>query len=67
MVIKMLKPKQRHDDSEQDLRQLSLIRSMITANETAKRLGNISEEEYEKVVQDIEGMVRSLEEKWEIT
>lgn len=67
MVIKMLKPKQRHDDSEQDLRQLSLIRSMITANETAKRLGNISEEEYEKVVQDIEGMVKSLEEKWEIT
>ena len=63
----MLKPKQRHDDSEQDLRQLSLIRSMITANETAKRLGNISEEEYEKVVQDIEGMVKSLEEKWEIT
>lgn len=67
MVIKMLKPKQRHDDSEQDLRQLSLIRSMITANETAKRLGNISEEEYEKVLQDIEGMVKSLEEKWEIT
>lgn len=66
MVIKMLRPKQRHDDSEQDLRQLSLIRSMITANETAKRLGNISDEEYEKVVQDIEGMVRSLEEKWEI-
>lgn len=67
MVIKMLKPKQRHDDSEQDLRQLSLIRSMITANETAKLLGNISEEEYEKVVQDIEGMIRGLEEKWEIT
>lgn len=65
MVIKMLKPKQRHDDSEQDLRQLSLIRSMITANETAKRLGDIDQEEYEKVQTEIIKIIEDIEKKYE--
>ena len=46
--MKILKQRHNVDDTERDKRQLSLIRSMITANETQKRLGQISEEEYEK-------------------
>ena len=62
--MKILKQKHDHDDTERDRRQLSLIRSMITANETQLRLGDISEQEYEKVNTRIEAMIEDMERKY---
>lgn len=62
--MKILKQKPSHDDTERDRRQLSLIRSMITANETQKRLGQINEEEYEKANARIEAMLQDMERKY---
>lgn len=62
--MKILKQRHNTDDSERDKRQLSLIRSMITANETQKRLGQISEEEYEKANARIEAMLQDMERKY---
>ena len=62
--MKILKQRHNVDDSERDKRQLSLIRSMITANETQKRLGQISEEEYEKANVRIEAMLEDMERRY---
>ncbi len=62
--MKILKQRHNVDDSERDKIQLSLIRSMITANETQKRLGQISEEEYEKANARIEAMLQDMERKY---
>ena len=62
--MKILKQRRNIDDSEKDKIQLSLIRSMITANETQKRLGQISEEEYEKANARIEAMLQDMERKY---
>lgn len=62
--MKILKQKHDHDDTERDRRQLSLIRSMITANETQLRLGDISEQEYEKMNTRIEAMIEDMERKY---
>lgn len=62
--MKILKQRRNVDDSERDKIQLSLIRSMITANETQKRLGQISEEEYEKANARIEAMLQDMERKY---
>ena len=62
--MKILKQRHNVDDSERDKRQLSLIRSRITANETQKRLGQISEEEYEKANARIEAMLQDMERKY---
>ena len=62
--MKILKQKPNRDDTERDRRQLSLIRSMITANETQLRLGDISEQEYEKVNTRIEAMIEDMERKY---
>ena len=62
--MKILKQKLNHDETERDRRQLSLIRSMITANETQLRLGDITEQEYEKVNNRIEAMIEDMERKY---
>lgn len=62
--MKILKQRHNTDDSERDKIQLSLIRSMITANETQKRLGQISEEEYEKANARIEAMLQDMERRY---
>lgn len=62
--MKILKQRHNVDDTERDKRQLSLIRSMITANETQKRLEQISEEEYEKTNTRIEAMLQDMERKY---
>ena len=62
--MKILKQRHNVDDTERDKRQLSLILSMITANETQKRLGQISEEEYEKTNTRIEAMLQDMERKY---
>ena len=62
--MKILKQKPNHDDTERDRRQLSLIRSMITANETQLRLGDISQEEYEQNNIRIEAMLEDMERKY---
>lgn len=62
--MKILKQRHNVDDSERDKIQLSLIRSMITANETQKRLGQISEEEYEKANARIEAMLQDMERRY---
>lgn len=62
--MKILKQRRNIDDTERDKIQLSLIRSMITANETQKRLGQISEEEYEKANARIEAMLQDMERKY---
>lgn len=62
--MKILKQKPNHDETERDRRQLSLIRSMITANETQLKLGDISEDEYEKVNIRIEAMIEDMERKY---
>lgn len=62
--MKILKQRHNVDDSERDKIQLSLIRSMITANETQKRLGQINEEEYEKANARIEAMLQDMERKY---
>lgn len=62
--MKILKQRRNVDDSERDKIQLSLIRSMITANETQKRLGQISEEEYEKANARIEAMLQDMERRY---
>lgn len=62
--MKILKQRRNIDDTERDKSQLSLIRSMITANETQKRLGQISEEEYEKTNARIESMLQDMERKY---
>lgn len=62
--MKILKQKPSHDETERDRRQLSLIRSMITANETQLRLGDITEQEYEKVNNRIEAMIEDMERKY---
>lgn len=62
--MKILKQRRNIDDTERDKSQLSLIRSMITANETQKRLGQISEEEYEKTNARIEAMLQDMERKY---
>ena len=62
--MKILKQKPNHDDTERDKRQLSLIRSMITANETQLRLGDISQEEYENTNIRIEAMLEDMERRY---
>lgn len=62
--MKILKQRHNIDDSERDKIQLSLIRSMITANETQKRLGQINEEEYEKANARIEAMLQDMERRY---
>ena len=62
--MKILKQRHNVDDSERDKIQLSLIRSMITANETQKRLGQINEEEYEKANARIEARLQDMERKY---
>lgn len=62
--MKILKQRRNVDDSERDKIQLSLIRSMITANETQKRLGQINEEEYEKTNARIEVMLEDMERRY---
>lgn len=62
--MKILKQRHSTDDSERDKRQLSLIRSMITANETQKRLGQINDEEYEKANARIEAMLQDMERRY---
>ena len=62
--MKILKQKPSHEDTERDRRQLSLIRSMITANETQKRLGQINEDEYEQANARIEAMLQDMERKY---
>lgn len=62
--MKILKQKPSRDDTERDRRQLSLIRSMITANETQLKLGDISQEEYEQNNIRIEAMLEDMERKY---
>ena len=62
--MKILKQRHSTDDTERDRQKLSLIRSMLTANETQLRLGDISEEEYEKVNLQIEAMIEDRERKY---
>lgn len=62
--MKILKQKPSHDDTDRDRRQLSLIRSMITANETQMKLGDISQEEYERTNLRIEAMIEEMERKY---
>ena len=62
--MKILKQKVSHDDTERDRRQLSLIRSMITANETQMKLGDISQEEYERNNMRIEAMIEDIERRY---
>lgn len=62
--MKILKQRRNIDDTERDKSQLSLIRSMITANETQKRLGQISDEEYEKANARIEAMLQDMERRY---
>lgn len=62
--MKILKQKPNHDNTERDKIQLSLIRSMITANETQLRLGDISQEEYEKTNIRIEAMLEDMERRY---
>ena len=64
MVLKILNQKPKHEYCEDDLRQLSLIRSMITANETALRLGNIDQSEYEEVNKRIGSMLDLIEGRY---
>ena len=64
MVLKILKTRS-HEETERDRRQLSLIRSMITANETQFRLRRIDQEEFDKVNAQIEAMIREIEERYE--
>lgn len=62
--MKILKQKPSHDDTDRDRRQLSLIRSMITANETQLKLGDITQEEYEKISLKIEAMIEEMERRY---
>ena len=62
--MKILKQRHNIDDTERDKSQLSLIRSMITANETQKRLGQINDEEYEKANARIDAMLQDMERKY---
>ena len=62
--MKILKQRHNTDDSERDKIQLSLIRSMITANETQRRLGQINDEEYEKANARIEAMLQDMERRY---
>ena len=62
--MKILKQKPSHDDTDHDRRQLSLIRSMITANETQLKMGDITQEEYEQSNARIEAMIEDMERKY---
>lgn len=62
--MKILKQKPSHDDTERDRRQLSLIRSMITANETQLKMGDITQEEYEQSNARIEAMIEDMERRY---
>ena len=62
--MKILKQKPSHDDTDRDRRQLSLIRSMITANETQLKLGDITQEEYENNNTRIETMLEDIERRY---
>lgn len=64
MVLKILKANTSHEDTERDKRKLSLIRSMITANETQFKLHQINEEEYEQVNARIEAMIEDIERRY---
>ena len=62
--MKILKQRHNADDTERDKRQLSLIRSMITANETQLKIGYIDREEYEKNNARIEAMLEDMERRY---
>ena len=62
--MKILKQRPDRDETERDRRQLSLIRSMITANETQLKLGDISREEYEQNNIRIEAMLEDMERRY---
>ena len=62
--MKILKQRHNADDTERDKRQLSLIRSMITANETQLKIGYIDQEEYEKNNARIEAMLEDMERRY---
>lgn len=62
--MKILKQRHNADDMERDKMQLSLIRSMITANETQLKLGDIDQEEYERNNARIEAMLEDIERRY---
>lgn len=62
--MKILKQSPSYDDTDRDRRQLSLIRSMITANETQYKMGEISMEEYEQNNLRIEAMIEDMERRY---
>lgn len=62
--MKILKQSPSYDDTDRDRRQLSLIRSMITANETQYKMGEISLEEYEQNNLRIEAMIEDMERRY---
>lgn len=59
---KMLK-----DPTQQDELKLRLLRQQITANETQKILGQITDDEYQENIDRCLGELKALEEKYGIS